>query len=711
MAENQNSQIDRELRRLALSGRMDEVRQALMERLEQSPNDAEAKAELQRLINGKPLRMTLSSEQRQQMDEQEALEELQRLITQHPESSLRHYRKSALESLLKKSDAILEKVKSTIPEEAVSHRRAIQQRLRQFSRNRTKRLVLKSSVATLALAGVSIIFYAFHLSAEKKYQNLHIALLNNNISAIKECRYAADTAFNRFFSKKISEEIDKADVLLYKQEKHLAALQQQLIAIANHPLKTDSLSEEEMNELKAALNALPYGGKKLKKDLDALVHQTQAERQSKIKTAAAIISRPIPNIPDITGVPADDVKALQSIIKQLQSRYDSDTALVKAYRFSDTQLKKIAKRINEAKAQLDTVQAIANTCNRLKKCKNYQEYSEALLSAPVSDYPTSSLFEQAKTHLPKQEDVHYHMQSPDEEYTSEVIHAAEESLVHKQPTFNDSNPATSDQIYEMEDLFTSPSLKNVVYAVTFTDGETWYTTRAPYVDDTNFLIVKRDIIDPNFSIQNSHRELQDDGSVKITRIDATGFYESLSLDRNTFFTNTHLPTLLTQVLNTKRGKHPMLAQAYVYHTLLELVENNQEPLRTGIITSASMKEDFDSFNKVLKKSGISLVSGCWLNNSPQVEKAEQLFSEWFKTHRGKNYADEAAHGFTKRFSVQSQFCGYVNESGNLVPCQRIKNKSSQFWYTDKEGTLRSSSGKLEGAMPFSPVFLEIRSTH
>ena len=70
MAENQNSQIDRELRRLALSGRMDEVRQALMERLEQSPNDAEAKAELQRLINGKPLRMTLSSEQRQQMDEQ-----------------------------------------------------------------------------------------------------------------------------------------------------------------------------------------------------------------------------------------------------------------------------------------------------------------------------------------------------------------------------------------------------------------------------------------------------------------------------------------------------------------------------------------------------------------------------------------------------------------------------------------------------------------
>ena len=155
----------------------------------------------------------------------------------------------------------------------------------------------------------------------------------------------------------------------------------------------------------------------------------------------------------------------------------------------------------------------------------------------------------------------------------------------------------------------------------------------------------------------------------------------------------------------------MLAQAYVYHTLMELVENNQEPLRTGIITSASMKEDFDSFNKVLKKSGISLVSGCWLNNSPQVEKAEQLFSEWFKTHRGKNYADEAAHGFTKRFAVQSQFCGYVNESGNLVPCQRIKNKPSQFWYTDKEGILRSSSGKLEGAMPFSPVFLEIRSTH
>ena len=296
-------------------------------------------------------------------------------------------------------------------------------------------------------------------------------------------------------------------------------------------------------------------------------------------------------------------------------------------------------------------------------------------------------------------------------HTREAINAAEQSLVHKKPTFNESNPATSDQTYKMEDLFTSPSLKNVVYAVTFTDGETWYTTRAPYVDDTNFLIVKRDIIDPNFSIQNSQRELQDDGSVKIARIDATGFYDSLSLDRNTFFTDSHLPTLLTQVLNTKRGKHPMLAQAYVYYTLMELVEINQEPLRTGVITSASMKNDFDSFRKTLKKSGISLISGCWLNKSPQIEKAEQLFSEWFKTHRGKNYADEAAQGFTKRFTVQAQFCGYVNENGNLVPCQRVKNKATKLWYTDKEGTLRSTTGKPEDALPFSPVFSEIRSTH
>lgn len=709
MAEYQNSQTDRELRRLALSGRMDEVRQALMARLEQTPDDAETKAELQRLINGKPLRMTLSSEQRQQLDAQEAMEELLRLIAQHPESSLRHYRKSALESLLKKTDSIREKIKSAIPEEAHNHRRAIQQRLRQFSRNRTKRLVWRSSVATLTLAGISIIFYAFHLSAEKKYQNLHIALLNEDVSAIKECRYTADTAFNRFFFKKISEEIDQADVFLYKLEKQLSALQQQLNAIANHPLKTDSLSEEEMTALKETINALPYGGKKLKKTLDTLVTQTQNERQSKIKAAATILNRPISKIPSITGVPSDDVKALQSYIKELQDRYDSDTSLVKAYRFSDTQLKRITKSINAAKAQLSSVQTIENTCKKLKQSKTYQEYCEALLAAPTSNYPTSTLLEQAKTYLPKQEHVHYRMQTPDEAFAANAINAAEQSLVHKQPTFTDTYPATSEQIYKMEDLFTSPSLKNVVYAITFPDGEVWYTTHAPYVDDTNFLIVKRDIIDPNFSIQNSQRELQDDGNVPITRIDATDFYESLNLDRNTFFTEAHLPTLLSKVLNTKKGKHPALAQAYVYHTLMELVENNQEPLRTGIVTAPSMKDDFNSFNKTMKKSGITLKSGCWLSNTPQVEKAEQLFSEWFRTHRGKNYAEEAANGFTKRFAVQPQFCGYINENGILIPCKRLKNTA--FWYIDKEGELRASADKPDNAMPFSPVFSENRPTH
>lgn len=711
MAEKTEEQIDRELRRLALAGRLDEVRYALMEKLERCPNDTEAKAELQRLINGKPLRMTLSAEQRKQVDALDALDELRHLIIQRPIEQLRHFRNSALLSLNGKINTLLEKCKPyaiEIPTEVESYRQAIQLRLRQFSKKRTKKLIFRSSVAALALAGVGIIIFSFRQYAENKALALQKALADNDVALIKSCREAADTSFNRFFCKSIVDDINQADTKLYTIEKQHKSMRQRIDALANHPLKTDSLTAEALENLATEINALPIGRKKLQEELHALIEQTKQEREAKRNTAFAIINQPIPPVPTLSNAPNTDEKNLKNVLKVLQSRLDTDTPLVKAYQFSDTQLKLINHRIEETQQLLSMVQTAAETCTKLSKCRNYDEYCAIIRSAPKAEYLINSQLHTVQPYLPDTDDLGYRMKSPTGAYSRELLNAAEKTLVYNGPTFTDEFPATYEQTYLMEDLFTSPSLKNKIYAVEFPDKETWYTTIEPYVDDTNFLIIKRDIIDPRFSLNNSHRELQADGSVKINVIDATAFYESLHIDKQDFFITTNLPTLLTKVLNSKKGKHPALAQAYAYHCLMTLAEQNNERLLTGLLTSASMKEDFKSFSKTLKKSGIKLQSGCWLSTEAPIQKAEQLFAEWFSTHRGKDYAEESANAFARKISVTPDFCGYINENGVFKSIKAVDIHQPRLWYLDNKGSLRYSKGEPENPMPFSPVFSENR---
>lgn len=711
MAEKSNEQSDRDLRRLALAGRLDEVRYALMERLEQCPNDAEAKAELQRLINGKPLKMTLSAEQRKLMDAQDAVDELRNLLTLRPKEQLRHYRRSALVSLNDKLNSLVEKSKtasSVIPEEVEAYRKAIQNRLRQFSKKRTKKILFRSAIAALALAGVGIITYSFYQYAGNKSTELQQALQENDITRIKACREAADTSFNRFFCKDIIDYINQADIKLYTVEKQLVAIRNRLASIAAHPLKTDSLTPEELTALANEITALPIESKSLLEELNTLKQQTEAERASKREKAYAVISQALPSMPTLSNNPHTDETNLTKILKDLYTRLDRDTALVKAYQFSDSHPEQIKQRIADVQQKLSMVQSTVETCTKLGKCQNYDEYCSVINALTPIDYLINSQIINIKEFLPDTDEVCYRMKSPTGAYSRELLHAAEKTLVHNGPTFTDAYPATYEQTHQMEDLFTSPSMKNKIYAVEFPNHETWYTTQEPYVDDTNFLIIKRDIIDPNFSLNNSHRELQADGSVKITVIDATDFYRTLNIDKNDFFIRTNLPMLLTSVLNSKKGKHPALAQAYVYHCLMELANQHTERLLTGILTSASMKEDFKSFSKTLKKSGIKLQSGCWLSTSPQIIKAEQLFAEWFSTHKGKNYAAESAESFSRKISVSPEFCGYINEKGDFHALKQVDTAKARLWYIDNDGQLSHSKGMPQNAMRFSPIFSENR---
>ncbi|MBR1997801.1 MAG: hypothetical protein IJ993_05250, partial [Akkermansia sp.] len=90
MATKKTQHRDRELRRLALAERWDDVKALLMARLDKNPEDTAAKAELQRLVEGRPLRITLSAAERLAADADDAEQALSLLQRIHPVDSLKN---------------------------------------------------------------------------------------------------------------------------------------------------------------------------------------------------------------------------------------------------------------------------------------------------------------------------------------------------------------------------------------------------------------------------------------------------------------------------------------------------------------------------------------------------------------------------------------------------------------------------------------------
>lgn len=97
MARPTRTSPDRELRRLALAERWDDVRALLMARLEADDSDTEAKEELLRLNSGQPLKALMNAAQRKEAAATEALTKLRELMDTVPQADLRKLSKQTLE--------------------------------------------------------------------------------------------------------------------------------------------------------------------------------------------------------------------------------------------------------------------------------------------------------------------------------------------------------------------------------------------------------------------------------------------------------------------------------------------------------------------------------------------------------------------------------------------------------------------------------------
>lgn len=711
MATKKTQHRDRELRRLALAERWDDVKVLLMARLDQNPADTAAKAELQRLVEGRPLRITLSAAERLAADADDAEQALSLLQRMHPVDSLKNLPRQELKQLLqqiKPKEAIISKAKRTCSAAQQAYVAEIKKRLRKFSSAYTRKFIRRSALVMLCIGTIIGARMYLKQRAEQAAAALSAAIQQKNLHELKRAKQEADTKINRFFCPEITESLaaaqdwENAILIEFKKLREIVA---ELETGKRHYA---GLTASELQQIDRRVHQLVIGKDDLLPKWQKLYKQETLRLEALKKQLVSQLEASMPQQPVFCGEPDADEAALTQYIQALRLKETEARKLITEYAADTKLLPPIQQAQASARQIKEEIQQMRKLLPALPTFTQYEDYYRCWQQFCPQQYPAAIRLAAAKTILPQPEDIKYHVQDPTGNYTAQLIKAAEACLVHGQSSFTAAYPATQEQIHIPQDLFTAPSYLYKIYILKKQDGTTWYSTIEPVVDSSNFIIFTRSSIDPHFSPEHNKAELRNDGSVTLSYTDSSHLLPKLNIQKEDFFLNANLPRLLTDTLNLRQGSHPALAQAYIYQCLMRLIAKHPYELLNGIKFSPTLRQHAASFKALVQKHKIELYPGCWLHQTEKMRAAEHDFAEWFRKRRGHDYRAEMARNFLATFHVQAQYCGFVGDNGQPVFCRPIPPDCT-LWYVTAEGITGSREHSLPGVLPYSPIFLEKRT--
>ncbi len=699
-----DEQIQRYLKRVALAGRWDELRSLLAEYIENNPQDIEAKAEMQRLQNGQTMRLMLPAAERRKANAEDALNALEWMMDDHPQSSLKLCNKDELEQLLNELELhqqTLKKAGEPLPESAKQYKSALKSRIGALNGRASRKIAKRIIVGISAITAISAIWYSMDYRAHARYRDLKEALATPIYDNVLDSMRAAESNINRFFCSELSATIDQAEQWLQQQEKQYKKLDATLSQLESRKKTLTSLSPAEILELENGIDQSQRGRDNLLKRWQSVCKREYVELRAHKAAILQQLEQPLPLPPELSGDFQADTDNLKAHEESLSHRLKEMKAVISLYDISTHICDPIEAEIGKTNHILQSIKQLSYQLRRLPECRNYAAYCRAIKQLNCDHYPQANTLLQVQELLPTLESVTYHFSAPAGDISADLLVAAEQVLVHGAPSFSQKFPADQTVLQLPVDLFTAPSYNEKVYVLNVSDTETWYSTIRPEIDKTNFITYRRSSVDPRFSPENYYKEFQNDDTYRLTEIDATNLLRDLRLEHNSFFLHQNIPQLLTRVLNYQEGKHPALAQAYLYLCLLKITDAHPYPLLSGVRFSPTLKAHSASFIELLRRSKINLRPGCWLSTDAAVARAEQAFADWFRTNRGHDYAAEMAENFRKTYSASAVFCGYINENHRPVLFKTPK-KGAAVLYVSAAGLTQDETQ----ALPLSPIFTD-----
>lgn len=702
---------ERTLKRLLLGGNTSAAEKLLQQLLQDNPKHAWAGDELERLRAGKPLRIMENAETRHRRLSEETLWAICKLMKQAPESSLSSRTVNELTELRDKLKRLLNDAERLqLPDiPSTTHLLlAINTELAKHRKRNMKRLMPRIAIVALLIALASGGWYHCRNRASNMEQELRAAVEDARWEKVNATVKVVDTAFYRLINPGIESAIQFANQWITATHNRKEKIERQLSHIENNGVRVSAMALTDRGMIERELELLPRElSAPLNKRWQALCSVENQELQKQKTEFLQLLQAPLPPLPTYTGDTYSDIATVQQQINDLNSRlWQFENAPV-SYNLSPQLISPVKERLQQLRRCEDEIRAYRLLVAGMKRCRTYSQHRTSLQEYAPEFYTPAVNHMRISPFLPPEESVKSALQAAGYKVIDKARQtAAVQTLLKGGPTFTPTYPATIEQIHLVEDLFTAPSLYRRIYELTRPNGETAYTEKAPKIDvGDNRIYITRSDLDPALNINNRNECWEDIDRVSIRTLDAGHLMRSLKLQKEDFFLRANIAQLLTQVLNFKHTECPALAQAYVYYTLLSLLDMHQHPQMTGVRYSPSMRRHASEFTRLAKQLGLKpRYPGGWLGNTPTGNKAEQAFRDWFAAHRGTDYSKEIKQHFGPLVRVGLQYCGYINTEGKAIIFRQL-DTDTPIWYMTDDGFESTAYGtEAQNASPFSPIF-------
>ncbi len=699
-----------QLRNLALAGRWAEVRALLEARLAADPHDAEARAEWERLHQGLPLRATETALARKRREEQEMIEELagELALYRNNPAMVEAWDKKLVAKRCRRLAHILHRLGKRLPAELAKPAAEYHTFLagKVSTRNKYRRIGLLLGLV-LPMVAAAAVGTALLLDkrAEQARDNLSQALQSQDAARIELALHEADSGLNTLFNSDLEELIDEAHTWATRSERLQISLREELAALETGKRNISKLPLTLRAAIEDKLRELPPAEQELRNRWNRLCEKNARTLAAQREAVVQRFRAPIPQLPQLSGIPAKDDAELKQLQKELQNTLHEWEAAHSVFQLDPSYGEKLRERLQDIRPLRADIAALRQTLSLLPTARDYAQYRSLLEQLAPSIYAPALRVAAAREHLPAEDAVHRQMQIHGHPLTLDMLDAACRAHLEGGASFTAAYPAHLRQLQLMEDIFSYTGLQKELYQLSAYERPSFITEERPEVDEERVRF-KPSPLSPGYTLNTPrHITWNHPQGAAIRRINCAPLLQETGICRENFFTQSNLPTLLDTLLQIHPADCPALARAYVFHCLLQVMSEHEHPTMLGLPYAPSLRADTRDFNKLVAGLGIPLEVGCWLQKSEQVDQAEALCAKWFRKHKKHRYAQEIAHNFGALVRVHPRYVGYMDADGK-AQLFHTPPAGTLLWYAAEDGLAATPCEKAPvKPRPYSPVFV------
>lgn len=686
---------------MARAGHRREAVAMLEEAVQANPRLTKAREELARYLMGQPFSF-----------EETDYQELQAIITDFTTTPQRisEMKRSALKRLKHRTcylERALDHMLSPADKKSLQQLRAAISREQQRRRRPLNKVYLglaAALAALLVLGGTG--FFLWQRAAQAA--DLMDAAASRNIPRAKarQLLKVHDTGLNRTLNRRVGEQAERLRVLIRASEQRAAEVDAILRiiekgeqSVVGQGVRKRALVERRLKELGADAGPLQTRWAELCRK------EERELNQQRLSLVEELLS-PLPEWQGLKGEMKEDISLLEERLKKLRQRMLIYEDAAEALNLPESIIAKVKQEVTEHKLQLKEIQAYRNMLELLPKAHEYPRYQQLLLDFKAERYAPALAALEIVEQMPSVASVRGMMQEHGQNLPNGLLQAAKASLVDGKPTFSEAFPANMRQLQLLDELLSNKALSTRLYELTNTaDNQEAYSEALPELRYGRACF-ERSSLDPERNVAESKAvEWQNPAMVVSRTLNPTPLFTALGLDNRTGFKATvNLPAVLSQLLQHEHPDVPPLAKAYIFYHLIQVNNSGNQPILSGLRFAPEMRRVLENFEKLRQNCRVELDGNCWLRRTPAHAEAEKKYARWFNKHRKADFARELKRNLNSLLSVSPRFCGYVDENGEAVLFEQVRD-GQLIWYLSHAAMTTTSWGApLQDPTPLSPVF-------